>query len=216
MPDGAINTGISQESEDETMRKRSFDLQIFTDGGEGGTGAESTGTGAAGNGNGGRSNAGGATYSYEQAEQIAEARADRATKAALADYFKKQGMSEDEVTAALADFRQKKAAQQPNVTAVEKERDAALAQVEEMKNTNYLRDKGVKADDLDYVLFKVSKQVDDKTDFKKAADAFLKENPRFTGQGMKVVSTGKPDGGSGTGQTVNDSINASIRSAFGR
>ena len=50
-----------------------------------------------------------------------------------------------------------------------------------MKNTSYLRDKGVKPDDLDYVLFKVSKQVDDKTDFKKAADAFLKENPRFTG-----------------------------------
>ncbi len=170
----------------------------------------------AGNGNGGQSNAGGATYSYEQAEQIAQARADRAEKAALADFFKRQGMSEEEVTAALADFRQKKAAQQPNASAVEKERDAALAQVEEMKNTNYLRDKGVKPDDLDYVLFKVSKQVNDKTDFKKAADAFLKENPRFTGQGMKVVSTGKPDGGSGTGQTVNDSINASIRSAFGR
>lgn len=216
MPDGAINTGLSQESEEETMRKRFFDLQLFTDGGEGGAGAAGAGAGTAGNGNGSQNNAGGATYSYEQAEQIAQARADRAEKAALADFFKRQGMSEDEVTAALADFRAKKAAQQPNVTAVEKERDAALAQVEEMKNTNYLRDKGVKPDDLDYVLFKVSKQVDDKTDFKKAADAFLKENPRFTGQGMKVVSTGKPDGGSGTGQTVNDSINASIRSAFGR
>ena len=85
-----------------------------------------------------------------------------------------------------------------------------------MENMEYLRSKGVKQEDLDYVLFKASKNVNDKTDFKKAADAFLKENPRFTGQGMKVVSTGKPDGGSGTGQTVNDSINASIRSAFGR
>lgn len=201
------------------MRKKFFDLQLFTDGGEGGAGAADTGAGAAGSGNGSQGNAGGtsgATYSYEQAEQIAQARADRATKAALSDYFKRQGMSEEEATAALADFRAKKAAQQPNVTAVEKERDAALAQVEEMKNTNYLRDKGVKADDLDYVLFKVSKQVNEKTDFKKAADAFLKENPRFTGQGYKVVSTGKPDGGSGTGQTVNDSINDSIRSAFGR
>ena len=216
MPDKAVNMGLSQESEDKTMRKRFFDLQLFTDGGESGAGAAGTGAGTAGNGNGSQNNAGGATYSYEQAEQIAQARADRAAKAALADFFKRQGMSEDEVTAALADFRAKKAAQQPNVTAVEKERDAALAQVEEMKNTNYLRDKGVKADDLDYVLFKVSKQVDDKTDFKKAADAFLKENPRFTGQGYKVVSTGKPDGGSGTSQTVNDSINASIRSAFGR
>ena len=97
-----------------------------------------------------------------------------------------------------------------------KERDDALAKVEEMENTNYLRDKGVKPDDLDYVLFKVSKHVNDKTDFKKAADAFLKENPRFTGQGYKVVSTGKPDGGSGTGKTTHDTINTSIRSAFGR
>lgn len=216
MPDGAINTGLSQESEDETMRKRFFDLQLFTDGGEGGAGAAGAGAGTAGNGNGSQNNAGGATYSYEQAEEIANARADRAEKAALASYFKQQGMSEEEVTAALADFKAKKAAQQPNVSKVEQERDAALAKVAEMENTNYLRDKGVKPDDLDYVLFKVSKQVDDKTDFKKAADAFLKENPRFTGQGMKVVSTGKPDGGSGTGQTVNDSINASIRSAFGR
>lgn len=198
------------------MRKKVFDLQLFTDGGEGGAGAAGAGAGTAGNGNGSQNNAGGASYSYEQAEEIANARADRAEKAALASYFKQQGMTEDEVTAALADFKAKKAAQQPNVSKVEQERDAALAQVEEMKNTNYLRDKGVKPDDLDYVLFKVSKQVNDKTDFKKAADAFLKENPRFTGQGYKVVSTGKPDGGSGTGQTVNDSINASIRSAFGR
>ena len=216
MPDGAINPGLSQKGEEKGMRKKLFDLQLFTDGGEVGAGSAGAGAGTAGNGNGGQNNAGGATYSYEQAEQIAQARADRAEKAALADFFKRQGMNEDEVTTALADFRAKKAAQQPNVTAVEKERDAALAQVEEMKNINYLRDKGVKPDDIDYVLFKVGKNVDDKTDFKKAADAFLKENPRFTGQGYRVVSTGKPDGGTGTGQTVNDSINASIRSAFGR
>lgn len=200
------------------MRKKYFDLQFFADGG--GEGAGDGSTGASGSGNGSQSNAGGssggATYSYEQAEQIAEARADRATKAALSDYFKRQGMSEEEVTAALADFKAKKAASQPDVSAVEKERDEALAQVAEMKNTGYLRDKGVKLDDLDYVLFKVSKKVDDKTDFKKAADAFLKENPRFTGQGYKVVSTGKPDGGTGTAQTANDMINSSIRSAFGR
>ena len=198
-------------------KKLLFDLQLFTDGGDGGTG---TGAGSAGNGDGGqKGNAGGTGsggYSFEQAEEIAEARADRASKAALASYFKQQGMSEAEITAAISDYKEKKAKNQPDVSAITQQRDDALAQVEEMKNTSYLRDKGVKSDDLDYVLFKVSKQVDDKTDFKKAADAFLKENPRFTGQGMKVVSTGKPDGGSGTGQTVNDSINASIRSAFGR
>lgn len=204
------------------MRRKYFDLQIFTDGGGdgAGSGGAGAGTGSAGNGNGSQRNAGGtsgnATYSYEQAEQIAEARAEHASRAALAKYFESQGMTQDEITSAIADFKAKKAASQPNVSAVEKERDAALAEVAEMKNTNYLRDKGVKADDLDYVLFKVGKKVDDKTDFKKAADTFLKENPRFTGQGYKVVSTGKPDGGSGTSQTTHDSINASIRSAFGR
>lgn len=197
------------------MKKRTFDLQFFTDGG--GEGAGDAGAGrSAGNGDSGQNNTGRATYSYEQAEQIAQARASHASRVALAKYFESQGMEPDEVTAAIEDFKKKKAAQQPNVTALEKERDTALAKVAEMENGNYLRDKGVKADDLDYVLFKVNKLVDDKTDFKKAAEAFLKENPRFTGQGMKVVSTGKPDGGSGATPTVNDTINSSIRSAFGR
>lgn len=219
MPDGAENTGqLSQESEDQTMKKKFFDLQLFTDGGGDGAGA---GSGTAGNGNGGQSGSaggtsGGATYSYEQAEQIAEARAEHASRAALAKYFESQGMTQDEITAAIADFKKKKAASQPDIAAIEKQRDDALKQVAEMQNTSYLRDKGVKPDDLDYVLFKVGQKVDDKTDFKKAADTFLKENPRYTGQGYKVVSTGKPDGGSGTSQNTNDTINASIRSAFGR
>ena len=200
------------------MKRNYFDLQIFTDGGGEGNGTGASAAGASGNGSG-QGNAGGASgaaYSYEQAEQIANARAEHASRAALAKYFESQGMTQDEITAAIADFKAKKAASQPNVTAVEKQRDEALAKVAEMENSNYLRDKGVKAEDLDYVLFKVGKQVDDKTDFKKAADAFLKENPRFTGRGMKSVSTSRPDGGAGTAQTAHDSINASIRSAFGR
>lgn len=195
-----------------------MNLQLFTDGGGGG--AAGSGASAAGNGNGSQTNAGntssGATYSYDQAEQIAEARAEHASRAALAKYFEKQGMTQDEITAAINDYKAKKAASQPNVAALEKERDDAVAKVAELENSGYLRDKGVKAEDMDYVLFKVSKNVNEKMDFKKAADAFLKENPRFTGQGYKVVSTGKPDGGSGSSQTTNDSINASIRSAFGR
>lgn len=197
---------------------RRMNLQLFTDGGGGGDAGNTAG--AAGNGNGSQKNAGntpsGATYSYEQAEQIAEARAEHASRAALAKYFEKQGMTQDEITAAINDYKAKKAASQPNVAALEKERDDAVAKATDLENSGYLRDKGVKADDMDYVLFKVNKNVNEKTDFKKAADAFLKENPRFTGQGYKVVSTGKPDGGSGSSQTTNDSINASIRSAFGR
>ena len=197
--------------------KHRFMLQLFADGGDGGTGGSGAG-GAGGSGNGGQGGSAGGnnpTYSYEQAEQIANARAQHATNAALANYFKQQGMSEQEVTAAIQDYRAKKAAQQPDVAAITREQDDARKELEAMKNSNYLRDKGVKGEDLDYVLFKVSQKVDDKTDFKKAADAFLKENPRFTGTGFKVVSTGTSDGGSGTSQNANDIINSSIRRAFG-
>ena len=199
-------------------KKLLFDLQLFTDGGDGGTG---TGAGTAGGtGDGGQKATAGATatggYSFEQAEEIAEARADRASKAALASYFKQQGMSEEEITAAINDYKQKKAKNQPDVSAIAQQRDDALKKVAEMENMEYLRSKGVKQEDLDYVLFKASKNVTDKTDFKKAADAFLKENPRYTGRGYTVVSTGTPDGGSGAGQNANDIINSSIRAAFGR
>jgi len=93
------------------MRRYYFALQIFAvGGGDGaGNGGAGAGAGSAGNGNGGQGNAGGAlgraTYSYEQAEQIAEARADRATKAALADYFKRQGMSEEEAKLLVAEAK---------------------------------------------------------------------------------------------------------------
>lgn len=199
-------------------KKLLFDLQLFTDGGDGGTG---TGAGTArGTGDGGQKATAGATatggYSFEQAEEIAEARADRASKAALASYFKQQGMSEEEITAAINDYKQKKAKNQPDVSAIAQQRDDALKKVAEMENMEYLRSKGVKQEDLDYVLFKASKNVNDKTDFKKAADAFLKDNPRYTGRGYTVVSTGTPDGGSGAGQNANDIINSSIRAAFGR
>ena len=148
-------------------KKLLFDLQLFTDGGTG------TGAGSAGNGDGGQKGSTGGTgsgsYSFEQTEETADARAERASKAALASYFKQQGMSEAEITAAISDYKEKKAKNQPDVSAITQQRDDALAQVEEMKNTSYLRDKGVKPDDLDYVLFKVSKQVDDKTEIGRAS-----------------------------------------------
>lgn len=204
-------------------RNTYFNLQLFADGSEAGAsngGADNAGNGANGDasnkntgGNGNNNNGG--SYSFEQAEQIANARAEHASRAALAKYFEGQGMTQDEVTAAINDFKAKKAAAAPNVAAITKERDEALAKVAEMEHTALLRDKGVKADDLDYVLFKVNALVDDKTDFKKAADAFLKDNPRFAGQNYKV-STGVKDGGTGTSQNINDQINNSIRGAFGR
>jgi len=204
--------------------KYSFNLQLFADGGDGAgaAGAASGNAGAGANGGttttaGGTGN--GASYSFEQAEQIANARAEHASRAALAKFFEGQGMSQEEVTAAIADFKAKKAAAAPNVAAITRERDEALEKVATMEQSAALRDRGVSAEDLDYVLFKVRALVNDKTDFKAAADKFLKENPKYAGTKPSSyrVSTGsgnKGDGGSG-GNT-NDIVNNLIRSAARR
>lgn len=186
------------------MNYKSF-LQIFEDGG-GDAGAASTqGAGAGSKG-----------YSFEQAEEIANARAERAKKAALSSYFKQQGMSEDEVTQALADFRQKKAAAQPNTAALEKENEALKKQIEDGKNREALTKKGVSAEYVDYVAFEVSKNVSDKATFEKAADAFLKEHPAYMAKSMRVTggATSGADAGShgGSGnQSMNDWIRQSAR-----
>lgn len=197
------------------MRKRLFDIQLFEDGSGSGAGAAQGGN--VGVGDGVQGNAGGkGTYSFEQAEEIANARAHRAEQAALKSYFQQQGMTEDEVKAALVEYKANKEKQKPNLSAVEQERDDALKELEQVKNSNLLRDKGVKPDDLDYVLFKVGKLIDDKTDFTKAAEKFLKDNPRFTGQGSYRVTTSTQAGGAGSAHNTNDSINNAIRMAARR
>ena len=118
-------------------------------------------------------------------------------------------------------YREKKRASQPNVYEIQKELEAERAKNAQYENEKILIKKGVKPEDLDYVAFKSAKLVDEKTDFAKAADRFLKENPRFIGGtggtgGMYRVSTGaQSSGASGTGNP-NDSINAAIRKAAGR
>ena len=87
--------------------------------------------------------------------------------------------------------------------------------MEERDNKDYLREKNVKTEDLDYVMFKAKQLVDDKTDFKKAADKFLKENPRYAGTGYRV-STSTSSGANGSSESKNTSINDAIRNAARR
>lgn len=208
------------------MRNRMY-LQLFEDGAGAGSAAgqgNNAGTGGgsqSGNAGGAAGAHGNGTYTYEQAEEIANARAEKAERAALAGYFRKQGMTEDEVTQAIHDFKAQRAANQPDISKVQKERDDALAKVTQYENEKILLKKGVKAEDLDYVSFKAEKLMDEKTDFEKAVDKFLKENPRFasgTGntQGAYRVSTGAQASGASGAGNPNDSINAAIRRAAGR
>lgn len=202
-----------------------FNLQLFDNGGEGGSGGGQGGN--AGSGNGSQGNAGnngsnGGTFSFQQAEEIANARVQRAERAALASYFQQQGLSEEQVNKAIADYKAQQAAQRPNVDAITKERDEARAELAQMKNSQTLRQKGVREEDVDYVTFKIAALMkeDDKLDFDKAATKFLKENPRFTtsGSGSYRVKTGTEGSGAGSSgnQNSNDFINAAIRRKAGR
>ena len=197
--------------------KRKMYLQLFEDGAGAGSGGQggNAGAGSGGQGTAGASGAHTGTYTYEQLEEIASARADKSERAALANFFRSQGMSEQEVTQAINNFKAQRAANQPNTSKLQQDLDDARKEVQQMKNEKYLSGKGVRTEDLDYVLFKVSKLVDDKTTFEKAADKFLKDNPRYTGNTYRV-STGTQSRGSDDGGNGNDFINAAIRRAAGR
>lgn len=201
------------------MKKRMY-LQLFEDGAGAGSGGQG---GNAGTGNGGQGSAGSSSgahgngsYTYEQLEEIASARAEKSERAALANFFRSQGMTEAEVTQAITEFKTQRAANQPDITKLQKEKDDALKEVQQMKNEKILTGKGVKAEDLDYVMFKVSKLVDEKTTFEKAAEKYLKENPRYAGGSTYRVSTSTGSESNGSGGSMNASINDRIRAAARR
>ena len=201
------------------MRKRMY-LQLFDDGAGAGSGGQG---GNAGTGNGGQGPAGSSSgahgngaYTYEQLEEIASARAEKSERAALANFFRSQGMTEAEVTQAITEFKTQRAANQPNVEQIQHDLDEARRENTQMKNEKFLSSKGVKAEDLDYVAFKVSKMVDDKTTFEKAAEKYLKENPRYAGGGTYRVSTSTGSDSNGSGGNMNASINDRIRAAARR
>jgi len=199
--------------------KKHFNLQLFDNGGEGSSGGGQGGN--AGNGNGSQGNAGNngtGSYSFQQAEEIANARAQRAERAALASYFQQQGLSEDQVNKAIADYKAQQAAQRPNVDAITKERDDARAELAQMKNSQTLRQKGVREEDVDYVTFKVAALMkeDDKLDFDKAATKFLKDNPRYTTAGGSSYRVKTGTDGSGAGSTDTNQGNSSINDAIRR
>ena len=196
------------------MKNKFMNLHIFEEGGNGGEGNTAGQNRNSGNGNGSQS--GNVGYTFEQAEEIANNRAEKASRAALASFYRQQGLSEEQITTAIADFKAKQKAQQPDVDTITRERDAAQKELQELKNEKILTGKVVKADDLDYVMFKVSKLVDDKTDFTKAAEKFLKENPKYTGAGTYRVSTSTGSDNQDTGGSVNMNINDRIRAAARR
>lgn len=196
---------------------RKLNLQLFADGGEGGSGAQGGNAGGNGSNQQGTGTAGqGASYTYQQAEEIATARAERAEKSALKSFFQQQGMSETEVNQAMADYKTQKAAAQPNAEKLQNDLAEANAKLQRSQNEKLLAGKHVRAEDADYVMFKAEKLVTDKVTFEQAVDQFLKDNPKYKEGGTYRVATSTSTGSSAPGATGNETINNMIRNSFGR
>ena len=194
---------------------KKFNLQLFADGGDSGSGNPGGNAGNNGSGNNG-TNGQGASYTYQQAEEIATARADRAEKAALKSFFQQQGMSEAEVNQAMADYKAQKAAARPDSNKLQKDLDEANAKLQRTENEKLLAKKQVRTEDMDYVLFKAEKLITDKVTFEQAVDQFLKSNPKYKEGGTYRVATSTSTGGSAPDATKNETINNMIRNSFGR
>lgn len=166
------------------MEQHRFHLRRFEEGAAEGDGIPpQAGSHAGGGGNSA------ASYSYEQAEEIASARAERASNSALKSYFTQQGMSEEEVQQALADFRAKREASRPDIATIQRERDDALQQLAEWKHKAALQAAGVHRRYEDFVAYEVGKRVDDTTDFAAALAQYKRDNPQYFGGGYRVGVT---------------------------
>lgn len=186
-----------------------MNLQKFSDG---------DGNNGGNNGSNSGNNGGGVTYSFEQAEQIANERAGRAEKSALTNFFQQNGMTAEQAAEAFKDFKAKQEAQKPNVSAIEQQRDAALAELASIKNKAVLSGLGVQTEFTDFLVHEISKSVTDKKDFEACAKEYLKDKPQYTRQNTQFRMSSGSNGGNGAGASGDPSqnINAALRKAFGR
>ena len=86
------------------MKNKLMNLHIFDGEGTGGDGGTGNPNGNGGTGSSGQN--GNTGYTFEQAEEIANSRAQKAERAALASFYRQQGLSEEQITTAIADFKE--------------------------------------------------------------------------------------------------------------
>lgn len=200
---------------------RIYDLTVFDEGATGGAQAGQQGAPAGGSQEPAKAAQPSGGYSYAQAEEIASARAQKAERAALASYFKQQGLDENQITEAIAAYKAAQKAKEPDVDAITRERDEARAKVEAYEQRGTLDKKGVKPEFSEFAAYKIRELMkSDKTldTFDKAADKFLKDNPQYTKVG-KPAYKAKPAAAAtaeGDGKEKNhDAANAAIKALLG-
>lgn len=215
------------------MKARLYSLSIFDEGAAQGAASASTGAEGAAQGTAPAASQTSAQtvqpsggYSYAQAEEIATARAQKAEKAALASYFRQQGMSEDEVTKAITAYKAAQKAKEPDINAITRERDEAQAKLATYERKETLMKKGVKSEFAEFVAFQAGalmKSDSNLDTFEKAADKFLKDNPQYAGSVKPTYRAARPAQGAGSSggaekskEEARAALNAAIKQAARR
>lgn len=127
---------------------------------------------------------------------------------------RKKYPSEDELSA-FRSWKESQQTEQERWNNLTRERDesrsalsAAQAELEQLKREKYVMSKGLAGDEAEFIAFKASKMVDDKTTFEQAVDAITADRRKTTFDWMAPVGEGSKK------QTENDRMNALIRGAL--
>lgn len=166
--------------------------------------------------------ASGQGYTQEQLDTIAEARASRASEAALKDFFKQQGLSQQEITAALDKYKVDKAASTPDPQKIQSElaaaqQNAALAQLDKQATLKAL-ELGIDVKQIEYVLkladikLPENGEVKDE-DIETALKAVLEAVPAFKPQ-APIIKPGFVLGADGKQQRKHNTGNVSMYDAI--
>ena len=121
----------------------------------------------------------------------------------------KKGLPSDEELSAYRDW---KAKQNPDADkkATQDELETARAEMEMTRRENYLLRKGVDPEDVDYYVYRISKEMDGDTDFEDAAEEYLKKHKQ---KNVTRMDTGARLNAGAKSKTGNEAMNDIIRNA---
>lgn len=127
---------------------------------------------------------------------------------------RKKYPSDDELSA-FRSWKESQQTEQERWNNLTRERDesrsalsAAQAELEQLKREKYVMSKGLAGDEAEFIAFKASKMVDDKTTFEQAVDVLTADRRKTTFDWTAPVGEGSKK------QTENDRMNALIRGAL--
>lgn len=121
----------------------------------------------------------------------------------------KKGLPTDEELTAFREWKSKQNPEQEK-KATSDELETAKMEAEMTRRENYLLRKGVDPEDVDYYVYRISKEMDGDTDFEDAAEDYLKKHNKKSSVRM---DTGARLNSGAKSKSPNDAMNDIIRNA---